>query len=247
MKRVSLPHEHGGYLTVGGGAIVALALAPDTRAPIFAAATLLASFFARGPLEAFAVRGKGAAWDHLALALLLGVAALATIAAAWLAGVRAAPAILLAVATLVGSVLARWQRDHRSAWFEATGMGALGAGAGALLWAGGSTLRTALAVAIALGANAAIAVPLVRSELRRRERAQRDTADLYAASLLAVACLLLVAARAPLAMIALFPRTLQLVARRLSASRSPARAAAIGLRETGILLVAALALIGVLR
>lgn len=247
MKRVSLPHEHGGYLTVGGGALVAAALAPDVRAPLLGAVTILASFFARGPLEAFAVRGKEATWDRLALLSFFGVAAAATCAATKLAGVRAAPTVGLAAAMLVGSVLARWQRDHRSAWFEMAGMAALGAGAGALLWAGGATLRTSLAVAIALGANAAIAVPIVRSELRRRERAQRNTADVHAALLLALACGLLYVATAPSAMLALGPRMAQLAVRRFLPSDEPARPAAVGLRETGILLVTAIGLIAGLR
>ncbi len=247
-RRFSLPHEHGGYLTLAGSVAVGALEAPRPSVAIGLGLALAAAFFARGPLEQRA--GKRGRFDRALLAALLllavigGLVAAPAGAVAWLA--VALPALLVG-----SSLLARMRRLHRHPLFELSGMGFLGACAGLLAWAGGAPWPTAATAAIACAANAVAAVPLVRSELRPRERTFSARAELAAVALCVVGALV-IAALPPVApsgaallsrggrSLALVPRLVAILQRRLAPlTLSPT---SVGLRETGIL-VATVALL----
>jgi hypothetical protein len=112
-------------------------------------------------------------------------------------------------------------------------MAALGACTGGIALAGSAPWRVAAALAVLLGAHAAAAVPLVRSELRPAERARAARDGWIALSFIAVggAGLALVS---PWAVVAFAPRLAQLVVR---SARTPEilRPVWVGLRETLVL------------
>jgi len=233
---LSLPHEHGGYLTLAGAAAAAALSSPRPLLALAAGIALVAAFFARGPLEALAL-GRPAPHDRAALAIL---AALAIAASAWTAtcaGWSGAPALVAAPSVIGAAWVARRSRRHRTRAFELAGMGALGACAGAMALAGGAAPRIATALSLVFGAHAAAAVPLVRSELRPGERALARRDMVLALALLAAAALPLALVAPPRALLAFAPRLLQLGARPLRRSR-PSPPLQVGLRETATLAAA---------
>lgn len=241
--RVTLPHEHGGYLTVLGAILVALPLSPAPLPALVAALCIVAAFFARCPLEKLALGGAPASWDR---AWLTALVALMLAGATWAAlarGLRALLALMLGAGILAASYAARRQRGHRAYAFELLGMAALGAGAGAIMLAGGSALRSATLAAVVLGAHAAVAVPLVRSELRPAERARRKRADGVALATLGAAAGVTLWLGAPLLLLALAPRAIHLALRQ---RRPPTtmRPAWVGLRETASLAATAGLVVG---
>jgi hypothetical protein len=236
--RLSLPHEHGGYLTLLGGLAVALVLSPAPLGALAAALPIVAAFFARAPLEKLAFGRVPARWDPAAL-LLLGALAfdgglLAVLARGW----SALPALLLAPAILAASLLARQRREQRSYAFELAGMAALGASVGPMLLAGGADPRSSAAAAVVLGTHAAVAVPLVRSELRPLEREKRAHADRTALALLLLGALLTLCVGPPLLLLPLVPRALQLALRQWRRPAAP-RPMLVGLRESAALAISA--------
>src|SRR5690348_5219184 len=70
MKSLSLPHEHGGYLTLAGATAAAAVLAPHPLQAIGVGLSLSAAFFARGPLES----KHAARFDRVALAAYVLIA-----------------------------------------------------------------------------------------------------------------------------------------------------------------------------
>jgi hypothetical protein len=236
MKSLSIPHEHGGYLTSIGAALAAVGIAPQPGPAAGIGLAVVAAFFARGQVDRLATRKPLLSRDRPALALLVaamaGGAALASAAGAgW-----AVATLAVCGAMLGGSVLAQRSRRQRHALFEALGMAALGGSAGVGALAGGAPLPAAATAGLALGAHAAIAVPLVRTELRRRERALGGQALALAGLALLAAAALLVGLGHPAAAAALVPRTLH-VADRALRRPEPMRASLIGARETVALLL----------
>lgn len=236
MKSLSVPHEHGGYLTSIGAALAAIAVAPSPAPAAGLGIAVVAAFFARGAVDRVAVGKPLARWDRPALAALAAMMIaggwLAAIAGWWWAAVTAA----VCAAMLAGSVLAQRARRQRHALFEALGMAALGASAGVGALAGGASVDAAAAAGLALGSHAAIAVPLVRTELRRKERALGKQALGVAALALLAAAGGLWALGHPLAAAALAPRTLH-VADRALRDPEPLAPSLVGARETVALLV----------
>jgi hypothetical protein len=241
---VSLPREHGGYLTLVGGVVAALLLSPRPGVALACAVAIVAAFFARGPLERERLAG---AWDPALLGLLAAAAVVAYAAAIWRAGWAAVPAVLLPPSMVGAAWAARKSRLHRSRAFELAGMAALGASTGLIVFGGGASGRVAAILALVLGTHAATAVPLVRSELRPRERARAASDAWLTLALLASAAVLLLRLSAPLALAAFAPRLLQL-ALRLARGPVAANAVTVGLRETAALtLTVALAVITLWR
>ena len=165
--RFPFPREHGGYLTLGGAALAGVLLATAAAPAVGFALALSGGFFARGPFE------RSAPWGR-ADAVLLSLSSVAVVFGAWLAaragnvfGIAAGSA---ALAIVGGAWWARHTREHRAARFEIAAMAILGGAAGPIALAGGLPVRSSLALAIVLGVHAAVSVPLVRSELRPRER-----------------------------------------------------------------------------
>src|SRR5262249_12713808 len=112
VARVSLPAEHGAYLTLTGGAPAPAVVAPAPLAALGAPGAVGMAFLARGPIER---RARGAAlreWDGPALAVMAAVA----VAGAFVAGV---PVLLLAAAAVpLAAVAAKRSRRMRSEGFE---------------------------------------------------------------------------------------------------------------------------------
>src|SRR4051794_16475235 len=119
--RLSLPNEHGAWLTLAGATVAGIALASDRWTAGGFALALAAAFFARAPLE----RARPAAWDGAAR-IVYGVALVAGALVAgrsqqWLG----AGAALLAGGLLAVSWWARRTGSQRTPSFEAISMAAL--------------------------------------------------------------------------------------------------------------------------
>jgi hypothetical protein len=239
MSRLSLPREHGGYLTLGAAAVAGVCTAPSRWAAIGLAVAVAAAFFARAPVERWR---RPASWDRVvlggyALALAAGVAL-----AARVRPMAALVAAVLALALVGASLWARSSRLQRDARFELVGMTALGASAGAVAFAGGASPHAATLVAVILGAHAASSVLLVRSELRPVERAHSERARAAALAWIALGAAL-AASLGPLRVaLALMPRLAHLGWHRLVGPAASPRASRVGVRET-ILLALAVAIL----
>ncbi|HKA88625.1 MAG TPA: hypothetical protein VKE22_13235 [Haliangiales bacterium] len=231
MRSLSLPHEHGAYLTLVGGGVAAALQAPRPLAAVGFGVVLAAAFFAREPLV------KRARWDDAFLVLLAVAAAVGAAMAEWPWGSVAAAG---AAAIVGGFLAARRARQHRAPWFEWVGMAALGGAAGLEAAAGGAAWPRATALGLLLAAHVGVAVPLVRTQLRRRERAQAARADAVAFGVLGASAAAVAVAGFPAIAIAFLPRTAHLTWRRLAGVR-PARPAVVGVREV-VLLSCAVAL-----
>jgi hypothetical protein len=227
MKRLSLPREHGAWLTLSGAILGGVWLAADRFTAGGLALSLAAAFLVRSQLEA----RRPSSWDaaaraFCALAILVG-ALVAGRNHSWIGMATAC----IALSAVTASGLAQRMRLHRSVWFEILSMAALGASAGMIAFAGRASLSASLAIGLVLGTHAAISVPLVRSDLRPRERAFEGRAMLLGMTLLSAATFLLWLLGIPAAAMALLPRAIDLTARHLTRFRL-ARAAAVGIRET---------------
>jgi hypothetical protein len=241
-RALSLPHEHGGYLTIAGAAFAGVALA-HARAPALAvSAVVTAAFFARAPVEQL-VRRRGAPLDGAAVVVLTGIVLASALA---LADAWASITLAVAAAIVAGSALARRARSHRATWFEALGMAALGASGGLAARAGGADLRVAFVLALVVGVHTCLAVPLVRSEVRPRERMRARGASIVALGLVVAAALLLVLVGSGRCSIALLPRALHAATRSLLPP-AKARPNVVGVRESIMLAVVVLALAGTAR
>jgi len=230
-RRLSLPSEHGGYLTVAAATAGAALLAPAALPAAGAGLAVAAGFLARGPVERFGNPHGLRAWDRAALLLLATfVAGGAALAGSWMVAAAA-------LAVPAAALLARRLRAHRAAWFELAGMAALGATAALAAWSGSAPLDHAAVLGVVLAAHSAAAVPLVRTQLRRRERAGARTAALQALAVTAAGFMLVAAIGHPAAGLALVPRVLQ-IADRLARGPRPTPATMVGIRETLLLTVA---------
>jgi len=231
-RALSLPHEHGGYLTIAGAATAGVVIAQARGPAVAVGAVVAAAFFARAPVEEL-VRGRAARFDRVGLAIL---AAIIAAGAAVLAGPWRAVALIFAAAIVSGSALVRRARRQRATWFETCGMVVLGASAGLVARAGGAELHASTAIAIVFATHCGLAVPLVRSEVRPRERAHaRPTAAvvLVGLSFAAIAIDLVGGSQF---LLALLPRTLHaLVRAALPSART--RPNVVGVRETAMLAV----------
>jgi hypothetical protein len=237
---VSLPNEHGAYLTLVGSAATAVLVAPAPGPALGAAVALATAFLSRGPLER---RARGAAlrvWDGPALALLAGLAIAGVVVAAAVRPPALPVVISAALAVPVAALLAKRSRRTRTEAFEMAALGALGASAGLAAWCGGLPIRAAAAVALVLGTHAATSVPVVRSVVRGRPRVEL----LLASSLALVAAVVaVVLAGTPLAALALLPRAATLIGARAPAVKTAPKQ--VGWREAGVLaLVVVLLLAG---
>jgi hypothetical protein len=236
MKTLSLPHEHGGYLTLAGAAAAAMVLAPRPLAALGVALALAAGFFARGPLEA----PRPARFDWLVLTSYFAIA----IGGTWLS--RQWWTVALPAAIVGGSLWVRATRRHRHPLFELVGMAALGASAGLMAFAGGVRPSMALLASLVVGAHAGVAVPLVRTELRPRERQHGGRAELVSFFALAV-CAIATALVGPLlAALAFLPRFLHLGARRAGLGLGW-RPSLVGIREVAELTMAVTILVLALK
>jgi hypothetical protein len=234
-RRLSLPNEHGGWVTLGGVVLVALALAPEQGPALAVAVALLAAFAARGPLDRLVAGLAPRRWDRPWLAVLALVLALASsLTGTWPAALATAG---LALAIVAVSMVVRRQRRHRRTWVEALGLAALGAGAGLATLIGGASWASAATIAVVLATNVGLAVPLVRTTLRRNERVHATRGAVISALLLLPAALSLLLLGHPAALVALLPRAV-LVAWHLLPPHAPRhpRAVVVGLRESTCLL-----------
>ena len=229
-RALSLPHEHGGYLTIAGAATIGIALAPARGPALAVGAAVAAAFFARAPVEQMA-RGHGARLDGVAVATLAAVVLGAALA---LGGAWAAVALAVTSMIVCGSAFARNERWHRATWFETLGMAALGASAGLVALAGGVELRHAVALALVVAVHTALAVPLVRSEVRPRERAHLHQAAWTALAALTLCAIVLALVGSGRLVLALAPRTLHALVRTRS-SASPSHPNVVGVRESAML------------
>jgi hypothetical protein len=236
-RAISLPHEHGAYLTLAGATIAGASIAhAHVDAAVFAV-VLVAVFFARGSIEALAV-GRPRPWDGLAVLVFATVAAAALGFLSRLDALAAALAAVFAAGIVGFSLIARIVRRHRTHLFEIAGMATMAASSGAVARVGGASLRDSLLLAIVLAAHATVAVPLVRAELRRRERVHAPEARAGAAIVLVGAATTLWWVGAPYLTLALIPRATLIT---VGTYLQPRRPAAVGIHET-LALVATLAL-----
>jgi hypothetical protein len=225
-RTLSLPHEHGAYLTLAGATIAGAAVGHAHADAVAFALVLAATFFARGPAEAMAV-GRARRGDGIALTALTGVAGAAAGYLSRFDELAAVAAAAFAVAIIGCGLVARLVRQHRTYLFEIAGMAAVAASSGAIARVGGASARESLLLALVLAAHTTVAVPLVRAELRKRERERAGDARAIAAIVMAAAAFALLVADAPYLMAALLPRTvLVLLAPR---ARKPST---VGVHET---------------
>ena len=223
-RRLSLPGEHGAYLTIAGAAISAALVAPRPGPALAVMGTIAATFLARGPIDRAAARLPLRSWDGAALAL---GAAVATACLAWSA--LPIPTLGFALGMLAASWLCRRRRLHRDPRVELVALGGLGASAGLAAFAGGAAPSVALAVAALLGTHAATSVLAVRPALGKRGRLSSRAAGAAAVVVAGVATALL---GHPWLALAFAPRLVQ-----LAAPTRGARAMTLGLRETAALAV----------
>jgi hypothetical protein len=235
MPRISLPHEHGGSVTAAAAGIAAVALAPAPVPALGVGVAVMATFLARGPLDRIAARLSLRAWDLPAIVLL----AATVLASAAVVGARSPvhglATLGLCALMLAGSALARSARKQRAVLLEVFGMAGLGASAGLGLLAAGAPGAVAAAAALVLATHAAVSVPIVRTELRKRERPLGQRSVGIAASVVAAAATLLIVLGQPLMAVALAPRAGHLLLRAtglLPIASSPGRSA---IRETVLL------------
>ncbi|MCE9579861.1 MAG: hypothetical protein K8W52_42480, partial [Deltaproteobacteria bacterium] len=107
---ISLPHEHGAYLTLAGAIGAALVVAPDRLAAVGVGAIAAAGFFAKAVVERGAVGAARRRWDGAWAAVLVAIAMGGERLAAR-GGEAPAFAIALAIApALVGAALLRRAR-----------------------------------------------------------------------------------------------------------------------------------------
>jgi hypothetical protein len=228
VKRVSFPHEHGAGLLLIMGVAGAAVVAPRPLAVVGTGLTLAAGFVARDPLI------KRAPGDPL----LIATAALAFAIGVWL---MPSPWNLILGASTAAVVLAhglavRWRRQ-RTAAFELLGMTGLGLAAGASAVAGGASPTSAMIYGAILAVHAAVTVPLVRTQIRPRERARAHAAEAAAAAVLGLAAGGFALAGIASAGLGLLPRAVH-VAWRASKGVRPLRPALVGALES-VLLAAA--------
>lgn len=237
MASISLPHEHGAYLTLAGAIGAALVVAPDRLTAGGVGAIAIAGFFAKAVVERGAVgatRRRGdAAWVAILIALAIGGERLAARAGE----IEAAVIALAIVPALVGAALLRRARLQRAVTVEQLGLGALGLVAGIAAWLGGTELRMAAVLGAVLAAHGASSVPIVRHAVR----AQHPPPGLVIGIAALVAGLGVAIAGRPLAAVALAPRVLQLLGL-VRAPRGKTSAKTIGLRETALLVAVIAAL-----
>lgn len=243
LRPPALPREHGGYLTLSAGAITAGLVSPAPGPALGVMLAVSAAFFARDPLER---KGGPGPLDRVALVFEAALAAFGAWAAARTTPVWGAVTIAAALATLGASRLAQRTRRQRSAPFELVGMAALGGAAGLAALAGGTPLACAAPLGLLLAVNAALSVPLVRTELRPRERPLGRAAELAAlgATLTAGAGAWLLSG--PTAALAVAPRLLHVALRALGL-RPRLRPNVVGLREAAILALTSALLVLALR
>ena len=252
---LSLPREHGAYLTLAGGIAGGVLLAPAWLPAAATGVMLAASFLARGPLER---RAAGLRWRVGDAPLLLGCALAAG------AGVHVAARgrlwlelalLALALVMPLGGWLVRRMGQLRAERFEVVGMAALGGAAGLVAFTGGAGSTLALTVALLLAVHAAASVPLVRALLRPRERAQgRREIMLTGLVVVAVATAVALGAGSGAGMagvapvsrglaLALLPRGLDVVLQLLVQPAGKVSAARVGVRELLLLTLALLGLV----
>lgn len=233
---VTLPREHGGYLTLTLATAVGILVAPLHLAALAIGAALGLGFVAHAPLDRMAGGTPPRRWDVPVTALCLAGACALAVMASRTGGAPGALALAGVLVLPVGSYLVRRMRNHRAVWFELLAMGGLGASSGFTAWVGGAALARSVLAGALLGAHAAVSVPLVRTQLRAREEASGGTLLWAAAALLGAAALAFLLGR-PAAALAVVPRLVEVGVRAARGPR-PARPFVIGLIETAELLVA---------
>jgi hypothetical protein len=230
-RRLSLPAEHGGYITVAAATLGAALVAPAVLPAAGAGLAIAGGFLARGPVERLGGPHGLRAWDPPALVIMAAfVAGGALIAGSWIAAA-------VALAVPLGSYVARRLRAHRASSFELAGMAALGGTAAVSAWSGAAPVDAALVLGVVIGAHSAAAVPLVRTELRPRERAGAVGGALRALAVVTAGALLVVLLGHPAAALALAPRASHALVR-LGRGVHPAPASVVGIRETVLLATA---------
>lgn len=241
--KVTLPREHGGYLTAVGAGMAGALVGPAFLPALGTGVALTAAFLARGPADRLGLRMPLGRWDPWLLALLGSIIISGAVSVALTNGpVAGLVTTAAALGVIAASISARRARSHRAMTFELGGMACLGGSAGLGAWASGASSTTAATLAVVLGTHAALSVPLVRTELRRRERSRSLGADLATLVSLAVAAGIALTLGHPEGAAGLLPRTLQVVLRRLG--WMPAAGPTwVGLRETALLALAITALV----
>src|SRR5262245_10711043 len=107
-RRLSLPSEHGGYLTLVAATAGAALLAPASLPAAGAGVAVAAGFLARGPVERFGNPHGLRVWDRQALLVMAAfVAGGAALAGTWLVAAAA-------LAVPAAALLARRLRSHRA-------------------------------------------------------------------------------------------------------------------------------------
>jgi hypothetical protein len=246
--RLSKPGEHGGLVTLGGSALLAVLVAPQLAPASAAALVYVIAYLARGPIERKVRRFRLRDWDAPGLVVyaLAGLAAAAVIA-------RANPLMALVVLGSalcfpgVGALVTR-ARVHRAFAIELIGLAACGGSAGIALYTGGAAVAACVIASLAMASYAASAVAMVRAEVRELQPPARlRLSRLGLAMLLAGGAA--VAAAEPVLAIAFAPRLGHAAYRAIGGPGSH-RIAVIATRETGELalfvVLLALGFLGVL-
>jgi hypothetical protein len=244
MRNLSLPREHGAHLTLAAAVVTATLSASQPVPALGMGIVLTMAFLARGPLERLAAGHALRAWDGPALGVMLGLAGVgALVVGLEVPGVWWLGAVAAAATVPAGAYLARRASLHRAAALEFVAMGALGASAGLAALCGGMAPARAIGLAAVLGAHAAVSVPMLRTEIRKRARVGRRGALLAAAGLLALVGAGLCGLGYPAMTLALVPRAAQIGLALLEARPAPRRPQALGLQETALLALAVAVLV----
>jgi len=229
-RRLTFPAEHGALVTLAGAALLAALLAPHPEVAIAAAAVVAALYLARGPIERKVKRLRLRTLDPLALiayaiaaAACLYVVARSRADAAWLLGA-------IAIAIPIAGATTRSAALRRSVLVEVGGMIAVGATAGADLYAGGGTVDGALFAGAALASYSAAAIFIVRAHTRPLERRDRIIGAWIGVAFLAAGAAIS-AALYPRMALAFVPRGAHALARTVFVSHTK-RIKLVALRES---------------
>ncbi len=168
-RKLTFPKEHGALVTLTGAAVLAAVTAPRPDLALLASIALFAAYLSRGPIERRVAHLALRPWDAPALLLYMVVVTLCVGVLARAHGWAALAIAVVATAIPAAGALARAVRAQRALLVETVGLTAVGATAGVAAYAGGTPYSTAGAMGIALGAYGAVAILIVRAQIREEK------------------------------------------------------------------------------
>lgn len=256
LRLVALPTEHGGWGFLLEPIVLGLLVAPSAGGLLLGIAAI-GAFLARHPLTlALGDRRRGKRYPRTAwaerFALLYGLTALVSFAAALVLAPQLWPALLLGAPLALVQHVYDLKKQSRELVPEVAGAWALSVSAPAIALAGGWAFVPALGLWLVLAVRAATAIVYVRAHIRRLRGLPAPSATPLVAHALGLALLVGLAAAGlvPWLAAAALAVLLGRAAYGLAPGRAVVRPATIGKRELGygvvtVILTAVGVLVGV--